>query len=110
MIITKVTPERWQEAQAWEREISKQIAAKGDDWNCWWFDKFAGYKILHGKYFNDVLEVGCGPNTNARLILPFINHRRLWLEDPLIKNYKIPTSKLYRNLETYFIAKPIEQM
>ena len=94
MIITKVTPARWQQAQAWEREISKRIAAKGDDWNKWWFEKFDGYKAIWGRYFNDVLEVGCGPNTNARLILPFLEYMNLWLEDPLMVSYMKNDAKI----------------
>ena len=102
-IITQVSQERWQQAQAWERDAQKKIAAKGDDYNYWWFDKFDGYRAIHGRQFADVLEVGCGPNTNTRMILPFIEFERLWLEDPLIETYLKKLAKLIHLPATHLI-------
>ena len=40
---------------------------RGDDDNQWWADCFEGYKFLPPKAEN-VIEVGCGPYTNMRLV------------------------------------------
>ena len=109
MIITKVTPARWQQAQEWEREISKRIAAKGDDYNMWWAVRFDGYKVLKGLHFENVLEVGCGPCTNSRLILPLIKHINLYLEDPLLAQY-ITASNPVAALPARHLLLPLEHL
>lgn len=87
-IISRVDRARWEEAQAWEREAQiNYIIGKGDDFNDWWSEQFDDYRVLHGKQFNNVLEVGCGPHTNIKNILPLIKYQRIYLEDPLIQTY-----------------------
>ncbi len=85
--VTKVSTERWRKAQAFEVEAIYSIMGAHDDWNRWWKDRFEGYKVLQGKKFPKVLEVGCGPHTNLRLILPHITAKEIYLEDPLIQSY-----------------------
>jgi len=85
--VTKVSRDRWQKAQAFEVEAITSIMGTHDDWNRWWKNKFDGYKVLKGKSLPRVLEVGCGPHTNLRLILPQISTREIYLEDPLIQSY-----------------------
>jgi len=41
---------------------------KGDDWNYWWRKVFDNYKFLP-THVNNAIELGCGPYTNARLVL-----------------------------------------
>lgn len=87
MIVSKVSPERWQQAQEYEVKAAQSIAKRGDDYNYWWMEQFNNYDVVKGQYFESVLEVGCGPNTNFRLIIPLIDYSKLWLEDPLINEY-----------------------
>lgn len=86
-IICKVDHDRWQQAQEFELKFARQTIEADDDWNRWWFEKFERYKILKDRHFNNVLEVGCGPHTNIRYILPEITCNKLWFEDPLIQYY-----------------------
>lgn len=109
MIITRVSEDRWKQAQAWEKEIQKKIAAKGDDFNYWWFEKFDGYKVIRNRIFYNVLEVGCGSVTNARLILPLIQYRKLWLEDPLIYFYE-EINALESELTSALCSEPLEKL
>jgi hypothetical protein len=40
----------------------------GDDWHHWWKEQFDNYQAIPHS-LNNVLEVGCGPYTNLRVIL-----------------------------------------
>ena len=86
-IIQKVDKDRWQQAQEFELKFAQQTIKSDDDWNQWWYEKFEQYAALKGKHFNNILEVGCGPHTNIRYILPEITFNKLYLEDPLIQYY-----------------------
>ena len=85
--ITKVDLERWQAAQKFELEFAQNAVDSGDDYNYWWYSAFNNYHPIHELILDNVLEVGCGPHTNIRLILPHIKYKNLWLEDPLINSY-----------------------
>ncbi len=85
--ITKVDTERWRAAQKFELEFAQHAVNSGDDYNYWWYSAFKNYEPVHGLMLENVLEVGCGPHTNVRLILPHIQYKNLWLEDPLIRSY-----------------------
>ena len=107
--ITKVTHERWAQAQSWERE--NQIALerfrargarnqiwrvlswlglkprhRGDDSNNWWYEKFEHYSFLP-PHMDSAIELGCGPFTNMRLILKACTPAHVVLSDPLIRTY-----------------------
>lgn len=86
-IIQKVDNDRWKQAQKFELKFAQQMIESDDDWNQWWNDKFERYEVLKKRHFNNVLEVGCGPHTNIRYILPKITFGKIWLEDPLIQYY-----------------------
>src|SRR5215207_9309977 len=105
-----VSRERWLEAQAWERElwVSSQCKsgwkkaawpvlrpilraarwqrAWGDDWNHWWAAEFDHYGFLP-EHLGDYIELGCGPYTNTRLILPGHSASRVVCSDPLAETY-----------------------
>jgi SAM-dependent methyltransferase len=85
--ITKVDEERWRAAQSFEWSWASGEAVTGDDWNEWWAERFDGYASLHGRHFRTLLEVGSGPATNVRLLLPHVEVDHLFLEDPLIQAY-----------------------
>lgn len=86
-IIQKVDINRWEQAQEFELKSAEQAIGSDDDWNKWWYEKFEEYSVLKSKHYNNVLEVGCGPHTNVRYILPSITFDKLWFEDPLIQFY-----------------------
>lgn len=106
---TRVDRERWVAAQAWEREHwshVEQLRAKygkthlwrllswlrlkpkhrGDDHNAWWKSQLDQYSFLPARVEN-AIELGCGPYTNMRLILPVCHPEHLVLSDPLIRTY-----------------------
>ena len=105
-----VSEERWRRAQEWEAafwrsqnpEASQTLTARakrlvkrmfgrtsmspGDDWNQWWAEKFENYRALPSR-MECAIELGCGPYTNLRLILPGREVRRVVCSDPLVKHY-----------------------
>lgn len=106
---THVPPQTWQEAQKWERQfwlreqknlkkhgknqIWKLLSLfgivekhRGDDNNQWWANCFDSYKFLPSTVEN-MIEVGCGPYTNARLVRKACMPKHLFLSDPLIRTY-----------------------
>ena len=84
-----VSKERWIEAQKWEnrfwnryvctmksiknlnvlRFIARKVFRRetGDDSNHWWKREFDNYNFLPAEMEN-IIEFGCGPFTNLRLI------------------------------------------
>jgi SAM-dependent methyltransferase len=106
----RVTSERWEEAQRWERSVWRrarfgagiaQLAEPivrpllsavrrghsfGDDWNHWWAKRFDGYAFLPSKIEN-FIELGCGPYTNTRLVLRGRTATHAYCSDPLIRDY-----------------------
>lgn len=86
-IVRRVEKERWEQAREFELKFARDTIATGDDWNNWWLEQFDQYLFLQNKTFENVLEVGCGPHTNIRYILPLIQFKNLYLEDPLIQFY-----------------------
>ncbi len=106
----KVSPERWAAAQKWElanwkaqqnRSLLKKILlpavrpvfrrlgirrGEWDDWNFWWAHHFEEYRFLPDT-IERYIEVGCGPYSNTRLIVPHRTVRCLVVSDPLIREY-----------------------
>lgn len=106
VIITKVDKKRWQAAQKFEIEAAHSVMDNQDDWNHWWKKKFDNYRVLKGKKLPAVMEVGCGPHTNLRLILPQIATEDIFLEDPLMQAYL--EFRLYgRTLKNKILGQPI---
>jgi hypothetical protein len=77
--VLKVDDTRWKAAQEFELRFAQKKAGSGDDYNVWWYKAFNHYDFLRQRRFQNVIEVGCGPHTNIRLILPLISVERLWL-------------------------------
>ena len=108
--VRSVTPERWRAAQRWERELWEQAQRKhgwkrivwpiagpmlravgwrrawGDDWNHWWKLRFEEYAFLPS-HLGEMIELGCGPYTNTRLILEGRTANRVVCSDPLVRTY-----------------------
>jgi SAM-dependent methyltransferase len=135
--IRSVSRDRWLEAQAWERELwvtSQQRSgwrraawpllrpvlrtagwsrAWGDDWNHWWGRHFENYDFLPAD-LGDYIELGCGPYTNTRLILPGRTARRAVCSDPLAETYLTFRdrwlSEAHRDHRIEVDAHPIEDL
>jgi SAM-dependent methyltransferase len=131
-----VSPDRWNQAQHWERDhwvhtqrerakfgknfVWRGLSAlglvskhRGDDWNQWWREKFDNYRFLPDRLGN-VLEAGCGPYTNARLILERTKIDHLFLSDPLIRTYvkfKLTfVAEQYRQAACVLDDHPLEEL
>ena len=93
-IVKKVSEERWNEAQEYERKTWCDSPAKGmsTDRNEDHMEGFKGYRHLNIMLKGDnlkLIELGSGPFTNLRLIIPEIsrNISKVDLLDPLINEY-----------------------
>jgi SAM-dependent methyltransferase len=106
---TRVASAVWSTAQQWECEFwireQRNLAKhgknqvwkflslfgvvekyRGDDDNRWWAKCFDNYQFLPSTVEN-MIEVGCGPYTNARLVRTACQPRHLVLSDPLMRTY-----------------------
>ncbi len=88
-VIRCVDEKTWHVAQEYELDYALRRGGikSCDDWNEWWFERFLRYRDIQDMAFENVLEVGCGPHTNLRFVLPLIEYERVFLEDPLIQSY-----------------------
>jgi hypothetical protein len=98
----RVSEERWRKAlsserQGWQRQMRLRYpfwrllhpfhtAPFGDDWNNWWAERFDNYAGLPAQV-DALFEFGCGPYTNARIILTKVKAARVYLSDPLMPTY-----------------------
>ena len=89
-VITSVTHEKWNIAQSGELDCWLKEPKDSDDWNGWWESKFDGYSFLHGRNYESIYEVGCGPYAkNIERVCNTLGYmpNRLILEDPLLDSY-----------------------
>lgn len=110
----KISDDRWKVAQAWELDQWSSAAGStrrgrirgavartglnrlfpslqrllgvGDDWNEWWEERFEHYSLVPHSLEN-VIELGCGPFTNIRLIRRARQMRYIHCSDPLARKY-----------------------
>lgn len=86
--VVAVDRQRWEEAQYYEQRTWMSLnRTANNDRNDVIRNEFEGYGFLRDKTFHNVCEIGCGPFTNLRLILPKIKANKVTLVDPLIKDY-----------------------
>ena len=135
-INTSVPLDTWNTAQVWERSfwireqrnlarygknyIWKMLSIlrivehyRGDDDNRWWATMFQNYHFLP-KSVENMIEVGCGPYTNVRLIRQACKPNHLFLSDPLIRTYvtfkMTMVRELYKQTGCYLDDHPLEQL
>lgn len=88
--IHKVSKERWQLAQKYERKtwMLDNPSAK-DDRNYDHFEKFDSFESIKNQLCKkkSILELGCGPFTNLRLLPDIASDAQMVLLDPLINDY-----------------------
>jgi len=86
--VTRVSIERWLKAQECEKNHWMIRGIKSiNDRNDYHEKQFEGYKSLKFMNFPSVIEIGCGPFTNARIIAKKSNINEITLLDPLINEY-----------------------
>jgi len=135
-VVDKVSLDRWQEAQSWEKahwvntqkarsrffknQIWRLLSAfgavskyRGDDSNGWWKEQFRNYDFVPSTIQN-AIEVGCGPYTNVRMMLDRTRFDHLVLSDPLIRSYakfKLTfVSEMYEKVACVLDDHPLEQL
>lgn len=87
--VLSVPLERWQQAQAYERETWLVHGINStEDRNTEHAAAFDGYSALPAK-LGSVIELGCGAFTNLRHILPGREADNITLLDPLINEYHL---------------------
>lgn len=102
--IIKVSKERWQEAQYYEKktwDIHQNIKDMPNR-NMEHVIDFDNYSILNKNISNkhiDIIELGCGPFTQVTHILRRIEYKTVNLDllDPLIKHYSTLNNCVYKN-------------
>jgi SAM-dependent methyltransferase len=86
--VIKVSSERWKKAQYCERKHWLEIGLKSnDDRNQYHSKIFNNYENIKNEVFDNVLEIGCGPFTNLRIIAKFCKIKECSLLDPLVFDY-----------------------
>lgn len=96
--VRKVSKARWETAQRYERKTwCVQCTGLSTDRNETHMDFYNNYKDLQKLLppSISIAELGCGPFTNLRLILPRLNKKitRIDLLDPLITDYQLHMPK-----------------
>jgi SAM-dependent methyltransferase len=114
--IVRVDAARWQEAQRYETSTWLDANRDSrDDRNADHSAHFDDYRAIAGGRFAAVVEVGCGPFTNLRLLLPRLQPpERVDLLDPLIEAYlKHPhcayAQRALAGFPVGLIARPLEE-
>jgi SAM-dependent methyltransferase len=84
-----VSPERWAEAQrfefrTWMTGSGRRVLSDRNEEHSNRFDHFS---VLRNQNFPQVLEIGCGPFTNLRLVLEQCRAEGVTLLDPLLAGY-----------------------
>lgn len=95
--VTKVSHERWEQAQKYEEACWFESLNAADDRNFFHYLAFDKYHNLVGKQFEHAIELGCGPFTNLRIISKVANVTKIDLEDPLIHKYLSHPNVRYSN-------------
>lgn len=97
--VSKVSKERWIKAQACEKNHWFVRGKKtSNDRNDYHLKHFYQFKNLKNKNFKSVIEIGCGPFTNIRLIAKKCRIENSTLLDPMLNEYlSHPFSSFNRN-------------
>jgi len=101
--ILKVDSDRWDEAQFYERKTwMEQCLMLNDDRNYDHYHHFNSYSSIieyQKKHkINNVIELGCGPFTNLRTMIHYIEDvKEIHLLDPLLSSYLTHPNCPYKN-------------
>lgn len=100
--ILRVDMDRWKEAQFYERKTwMEQCLMLNDDRN---YDHYRNFNSYHPivEYarsypIKNIIELGCGPFTNLRTMLHYLNPVEVHLLDPLLSSYLNHPNCSYKN-------------
>lgn len=113
--VHEVNEERWLSAQKYEKKTwMENNLSEHDDRNNEHIDRFNQLFYLKDKLNNSkVIELGCGPFTNIRLMTDILNVSEITLLDPLIDEYVNHPNCIYKNktingIPINIINSPIE--
>jgi SAM-dependent methyltransferase len=96
--VHKVDKERWLSAQKYEKKTWMGNLMIKDDRNYEHLDRFEQLSSVVGMFDNPkVIELGCGPFTNVRLMTDILNPSEITLLDPLINEYVNHPNCYYKN-------------
>jgi ubiquinone/menaquinone biosynthesis C-methylase UbiE len=110
----------WKKQNSWYVSLAKSMmkacglskVSVGDDWNHWWKQQFDDYRVLP-EAMENVVELGCGPYTNMRLISEGRKFGSIVCSDPLAKDYinfkKRWLSRQYHDARITLDSHPIEE-
>lgn len=87
--VIEVDMARWEEAQRYERRAwmkGRGLRARSDR-NSEHERGFENYAAIQRRYFDNAIEIGCGPFTNMVRILKYVRCESVTLLDPLIDDY-----------------------
>ena len=95
--VLAVDGERWHTAQQYERDAwvhhnNLVTSARNEDWAAAF-----GYYSIMPDYLGDVIELGAGPFTNARLLIEGRTWHTMTLIDPLILDYRVMAHCPYKH-------------
>lgn len=85
--IHKVSEERWKLAQKYEKKTWMGNRGANDDRNLEHLQRFETLNSIKESEIKEIIELGCGPFTNMRLISDIIKPEKITLLDPLISDY-----------------------
>ncbi|UCE07158.1 MAG: glycosyltransferase [bacterium] len=87
--VTEIDLPRWWGAQRfeWRSWMDSNGLNMREDRNKTHGNGFENYSTIKGKFFENAIELGCGPFTNMRHIMKHINCQKITLLDPLIRDY-----------------------
>jgi SAM-dependent methyltransferase len=96
--ILQVPMSRWEKEQRYELQFSMvRHISESDDRNIEHCNYFEQYRALPKVPYGNYIELGCGPFTNSRIILPLLQDvGSACLLDPLIKKYMEHPNCYYR--------------
>jgi SAM-dependent methyltransferase len=116
--VHKVDTDRWEMAQNYERITwMEHNLSANDDRNITHLERFDNLKSLYdyNEKIKNVIELGCGPFTNIRLLTNFNYIENITLVDPLINDYLNHPNCSYKDKkllgkDVELISLPIEKI
>lgn len=111
--IHKVTQDRWKLAQKYEAKTWMRNSWINDDRNYEHLERFENFTSIKDIEIKNIIELGCGPFTNMRLISDILKPKQICLLDPLASEYLNHPNCTYKKgklngIDVKLISSPIE--
>ena len=113
--VHNVTYDRWLLAQKYERKTWMSDTNVSNDRNYEHLRRFDNLEIISDIKITNMIELGCGPFTNMRLMSKILNPKNITLVDPLIDDYLNHPNCSYKNgvlngKSVNLLSTPIEKL